>query len=106
MKTVADQIIKNGKVTDSGRAALNITGRTVVDDDYRPAGVALVSVERGGPRRTRAAAGDTITKVGSTRSPPSPRSRGPGERQAGRKVTVTYTRDGDSRTAEVTLGEI
>ena len=29
VKTVADQIIKDGKVTDSGRAALGITGRTV-----------------------------------------------------------------------------
>ncbi|CAO0837717.1 Protease OS=Streptomyces microflavus OX=1919 GN=Smic_19130 PE=4 SV=1 [Streptomyces microflavus] len=47
-RTVAGQIIKDGRVTDSGRAALNITGRTVVDDSYRPAGVALVSVEEGG----------------------------------------------------------
>ncbi|MFD0069220.1 S1C family serine protease, partial [Streptomyces sp. NPDC127574] len=31
VRTVADQIIKDGRVTDSGRAALGITGRTVVD---------------------------------------------------------------------------
>lgn len=48
VRTVADQIIESGKVTDSGRAALEITGRTVVDDAYKPAGVAIVSVQKGG----------------------------------------------------------
>ncbi|MFK8912077.1 S1C family serine protease, partial [Streptomyces sp. YS-3] len=48
VRTVADQIIKSGKVTDSGRAALGVTGRTVVDSGYRPAGVAIVEVKRGG----------------------------------------------------------
>ena len=48
VKTVADQIIKNGKVTDSGRAALGITGRTVVDAGYQPAGVAVVAAKADG----------------------------------------------------------
>lgn len=50
MKTVAGQIIEDGKVTDSGRAALGITGRTVVDGAFQAAGVAVVEVEEGGPR--------------------------------------------------------
>ncbi|MFG3404440.1 S1C family serine protease [Streptomyces sp. NPDC048142] len=106
--TVADQIIKDGRVTDSGRAALNITGRTVVDDSYRPAGVALVSVERGGAAdEAGLRAGDIITRVGDAEvtTITSLAEALAGERP-GQQVTVTYTRDDDSRTAEVTLGEI
>ncbi|MFD5202625.1 S1C family serine protease [Streptomyces sp. NPDC058375] len=108
VKTVADQIIKDGKVTDSGRAALNITGRTVVDDDYRPAGVALVSVDRGGAAADAGLRpGDTITKIGDTAvTTITSLSEALAGDEPGQKVTVTYTRDGDSRTAEVTLGEI
>ncbi|MFJ6610964.1 S1C family serine protease [Streptomyces sp. NPDC091289] len=108
VKTVADQIIKDGKVTDSGRAALNITGRTVVDDSYRPAGVALVSVERGGAAdEAGLRAGDIITKIGDTGvTTITSLSEALAGDKPGQKVTVTYTRDGDSRTAEVTLGEI
>lgn len=108
VKTVADQIVKDGKVTDSGRAALNITGRTVVDDNYRPAGVALVSVERGGAAADAGLRpGDTVTKLGDTEvTTITSLSEALAGDQPGQKVTVTYTRDGDSRTAEVTLGEI
>ncbi|XCM32655.1 trypsin-like peptidase domain-containing protein [Streptomyces parvus] len=108
VRTVADQIIKDGKVTDSGRAALNITGRTVVDDNYRPAGVALVSVERGGAAADAGLRpGDTITKVGDAEvTTITSLSEALAGEKPGEKVTVTYTRDGDSRTAEVTLGEI
>ncbi|NEE42869.1 PDZ domain-containing protein, partial [Streptomyces sp. SID7982] len=97
-----------GKVTDSGRAALNITGRTVVDDNYRPAGVALVSVERGGAAADAGLRpGDTITKIGDAEvTTITSLSEALAGEKPGGKVTVTYTRDGDSRTAEVTLGEI
>jgi S1-C subfamily serine protease len=57
VRTVADQIIRDGKVTDSGRAALGITGRTVVKAGFRAAGVAVAVVEDGD-------AGDVITKLG------------------------------------------
>ncbi|TGZ09751.1 S1C family serine protease [Streptomyces rhizosphaericola] len=108
VRTVADQIIKDGKVTDSGRAALNITGRTVVDDSYRPAGVALVSVDRGGAAdEAGLRAGDIITKIGDSEvTTVTSLSEALAGDKPGDKVTVTYTRGGDSRTAEVTLGEI
>lgn len=108
VRTVADQIIKDGRVTDSGRAALNITGRTVVDDSYRPAGVALVSVDRGGAAdEAGLRAGDIITKVGDSEvTTVTSLSEALAGDKPGDKVTVTYTRGGDSRTAEVTLGEI
>ncbi|MFD5976152.1 MULTISPECIES: S1C family serine protease [Streptomyces] len=108
VRTVADQIIKDGKVTDSGRAALNITGRTVVDDSYRPAGVALVSVDRGGAAdEAGLRAGDIVTKIGDSEvTTVTSLSEALAGDKPGDRVTVTYTRGGDSRTAEVTLGEI
>ncbi|MFF8603523.1 S1C family serine protease [Streptomyces sp. NPDC015232] len=108
VKTVADQIIATGKVTDSGRAALNITGRTVLDDSYEPAGVAIVEAQPdGAAAKAGMRAGDVITKVADdpittiTSLSESLASRKPGD-----KVTVVYTRGTAEHKAEVTLGEI
>ncbi|MEU1052525.1 trypsin-like peptidase domain-containing protein [Streptomyces sp. NPDC005876] len=107
VRTVAGQIVRDGKVTDSGRAALGITGRTVVDGDYRAAGVAVVEVREGGAAADAGLReGDVITGVGGsevttiTSLTEALASREPGER-----TKVTFTRDGDERTVEVTLGE-
>ncbi|MFP1623964.1 S1C family serine protease [Streptomyces sp. 5K101] len=108
VRTVADQIIRTGRVTDSGRAALGITGRTVLNDDYVPSGVAVVEVAAGGAaQKAGLRAGDIITRVEDeeittiTSLAEALASRRPGD-----KVTVTYERGGSRRTAEVTLGEI
>ncbi|MEU5654100.1 trypsin-like peptidase domain-containing protein [Streptomyces sp. NPDC047737] len=108
VRTVADQIIRSGKVTDSGRAALNITGRTVVDDDYQPAGVAIVSVQDGGAaQKAGLRVGDVVTKVDDDRiTTITSLSEALAGAEPGEKVTVTYTRGGSARTADVTLGEI
>ncbi|MFD6426673.1 S1C family serine protease [Streptomyces sp. NPDC060198] len=108
VKTIADQIIDKGKVTDSGRAALDITGRTVVDGDYRPAGVALVSVERDGAAYDAGMrVGDIVTELGGTEvTTITSLAEALAAEQPGDKVRVTYTRGGATRTAEVTLGEI
>ncbi|MFF1837934.1 S1C family serine protease [Streptomyces sp. NPDC058231] len=108
VRTVADQIIRSGKVTDSGRAALDITGRTVVDDNYQPAGVALVSVTQGGAaQKAGLRAGDIITKIGDEQvTTITSLSVVLAAERPGQKVTVTYLRNGAERTAEVTLGEI
>lgn len=107
VKTIADQIIEDGKVTDSGRAALGITGRTVVDDRYRAAGVAVVQVKSGGAAdKAGIEAGDIITKLGDTDiSTITSLSEALAADSPGDKVTVTYTRDGAEKTADVTLGE-
>ncbi|MET9495533.1 trypsin-like peptidase domain-containing protein [Streptomyces sp. NPDC006552] len=106
--TVADQVIKDGKVTDSGRAALGITGRSVLDDGYRAAGVAVVSVtDGGGAARAGIEAGDIITRFGGTDVPTMQTlSEALAGKKPGDKVSVTYSRDGARKTAEVTLGEI
>ncbi|MFB7917564.1 S1C family serine protease [Streptomyces sp. NPDC056061] len=108
VKTVADQIIKSGRVIDSGRAALNITGRTVVDQNYRPAGVALVRVARGGAaEKAGLRPGDIITGIGDTPvTTITSLSEALASDKPGQKVTVTYLRNGAQRTAQVTLGEI
>lgn len=108
VKSIADQIIRDGKVTDSGRAALGITARTVLDDNYQPAGVAVVEVAKGGAaEKAGLRAGDVITKLGSveittiTSLAEALASYSPGQR-----VGVTYLRGGESGRVEVTLGEI
>jgi putative serine protease PepD len=107
VKTVADQIIKDGKVTDSGRAALGITGRTVVDDAYRAAGVAVVEVKSGGAAdQAGLEAGDIITRLGDTEiTTITSLSEALAAESPGDETTVTYTRAGAEDTADVTLGE-
>lgn len=107
VKTVADQIVKDGKVTDSGRAALGITGRTVVDAGYQAAGVAVVDVKSGGAAdKAGIRAGDIITKLGDTAiSTITSLSEALASEQPGQRTTVTYTRSGASKKVDVTLGE-
>ncbi|GGZ20573.1 protease [Streptomyces inusitatus] len=106
--TVADQIIQNGKVTHSGRAALEITARTVLDDSYQPAGAAVVEVVKGGAAdKAGLRAGDIITKVGSSEiTSITGLAEALASDEPGEKVVVGYVRDGEERTAEVTLGEV
>lgn len=107
VKTVADQIVKDGKVTDSGRAALGITGRTVVDDRYQAAGVAVVEVKSGGAAdKAGIRAGDIITKLGDTGiTTITSLSEALASDRPGQRTTVTYSRNGASKKVDVTLGE-
>ncbi|EGX60369.1 secreted protease [Streptomyces zinciresistens K42] len=107
VRRIADQIVRDGRVTDSGRAALGITGRTVVDDASRPVGVAVVKVEAGGAAdRGGLRPGDIITRLGDAdvTTVTSLAEALAGE-QPGDRTTVTYTRGGDEKKADVTLGE-
>ncbi|GGZ09913.1 protease [Streptomyces poonensis] len=107
VRTVADQIVKHGRVTDSGRAALGITGRTLVGGDYRPVGVAVVSVEGGGAAdKAGLRAGDVITALDDTDITTfTSLSEALAGKRPGDRAAVSYLRDDDKRTAEVTLGE-
>ncbi|MFD7340359.1 S1C family serine protease [Streptomyces violascens] len=108
VRTVADQIIKSGRVTDSGRAALGITGRTVVDAGYQPAGVAIVQVAAdGAAAKAGLKPGDIVVKLDDTGiTTITSLTEALAADKPGQKVQVTYTRDGTNKTAEVTLGEI
>ena len=108
VKTIADQIIKDGKVTDSGRAALGIAGRTVLGEDYKPAGVAVVDAQKdGGAAEAGLEKGDIITKLGGAEiTTITSLSETLAGEKPGDKAQVTYMRDGAERTADVTLGEM
>ncbi|MGW0546327.1 S1C family serine protease [Streptomyces altiplanensis] len=108
VRTVADQIIRDGRVTDSGRAALEITARTVVNSAFEPAGVAVVSAEPdGAAAQAGLKAGDVITAVGSTPlTTVTSLAEALAPHKPGDRVRVSYLRDGEKRTADVTLGEI
>ncbi len=108
VQTVAGQIVKDGEVTDSGRAALDISGRTVLGDDYKPAGVAVVELESGGAAADSGLeTGDVITRFGDTDiTTITTLSEALAAKKPGDKVSVAYDRDGSRKTAEVTLGEM
>ncbi|WP_240135985.1 S1C family serine protease [Streptomyces sp. MUM 178J] len=108
VRSITDQIIEDGEVTDSGRAALGIRGRTVLNADYEPSGVAVVEVTPGGAAAEAGLkSGDIITRVGDeeittiTSLAETLASLKPGD-----TVDVEYTRGGTARSAEVTLGEL
>ncbi|MDT9688020.1 trypsin-like peptidase domain-containing protein [Streptomyces sp. P9(2023)] len=108
VRTVADQIIKDGKVTDSGRAALDITGRTVLDDAYEPAGVAVVEAPADGAAgKAGIKPGDVITRVGDTDvTTITSLQEALASMKPGDEVTVVYERGGSEAKVQVTLGEI
>ncbi|MEV0581989.1 trypsin-like peptidase domain-containing protein [Nonomuraea sp. NPDC050310] len=106
---VAQQIIKDGKVTNTHRAALGIRGTTVLGADGQPAGVQVYSVIPGGAAATAGiAAGDVIVSVNGTDTPTMAAlaevlaGLQPGDQA---KVEVAKP-DGTTATATVTLGEL
>ncbi|WP_256104457.1 S1C family serine protease [Streptomyces sp. ODS05-4] len=108
VKNIAGQIVRTGRVTDSGRAALNITGRTVLDGEYQPAGVAVVEAAPGGAAADAGLrAGDVVTKVDSAPiTTMTSLLEALAAEQPGDRVAVAYTRGGRTATAQVTLGEM
>ncbi|MFH9352641.1 S1C family serine protease [Kitasatospora sp. NPDC017646] len=106
--SIADQLIKQGKVTNSGRAALGITARTSFNQQFQPAGAVIVAVVQGGPAASAGLQpGDVITQIGDTPVDSlNALTTALASLTPGTKVTVTYTRDGNSKTADVTLGTL
>ncbi|MEU8890962.1 trypsin-like peptidase domain-containing protein [Streptomyces sp. NPDC048442] len=108
VRTVTDQIIKDGKVTDSGRAALGVSGRTVLDDEFQPAGVAVASVQKNGAAaRAGIEAGDILVGFGGKPiTTITSLSEALASSRPGARVKVAYQRDGVEKGVEVTLGEM
>ncbi|MEV4556639.1 trypsin-like peptidase domain-containing protein [Kitasatospora sp. NPDC049285] len=105
---IANQLIKDGKVTNSGRAALGVTVRPYFDANYQPAGAVIVSVTSGGPAASAGLqAGDVITKINDTQiTSPATLTTALASLSPGDKVTVGYQRGGQNQTAQVTLGTL
>ncbi|WP_432520068.1 S1C family serine protease [Kineococcus sp. SYSU DK006] len=105
---IAGQLIRDGRVTDSNRAALGVSVTTLADRSGQPAGVGVVSVEPGGAAETAGMrAGDVITAVDEQPV------RSAAELSAvlaglsvGDAVQVTARRGGDEQVFQVVLGEL
>jgi putative serine protease PepD len=102
---IADQLISTGKVTQSTRAALGITGHTSVTANGQSAGVTIATVTAGGAAETAGLrAGDVITAIDGHQTPTQATlSAILANLKPGQQVPVTYTRSGTSHTATVTL---
>ncbi|MBF9067988.1 S1C family serine protease [Streptacidiphilus fuscans] len=109
---LADQMIQSGKVTNSGRAALGISTRTVItgtsSNGTPNTGAGIVSVTAGGPAaKAGLQAGDVITQLGGTPiDSVATLSTVLASYKPGQQVQVTYLRDGATKTATVTLGTL
>ncbi|MGY1453889.1 S1C family serine protease [Streptomyces sp. SS8] len=107
VRHLADQMIEHGEVVDSDEAAIEATVRTVLGEDYRPAGVAIVETEEGGAAdEAGLRAGDVITGLGGEEIPDTTAlAEALASREPGDRVEVVHRRDGGERTVTVTLGE-
>jgi len=105
---LADQMIEHGKVVDSGRAALNVTTRSVLGNGMQPVGAGIVEVSSGGAAaKAGLRAGDVITKIDDTDITGSDAlSTVLAGKKPGDKVTVSYLRDDATHTVDVTLGTL
>jgi putative serine protease PepD len=100
-RSIAEQLVEHGEVT---HAFLGVR----IADAESGGGAVIADVDEGQPAaKAGLEQGDVITRVDDTKITSGSdltsaiRSHEPGDR-----VTITYTRDGDQKTAEVTLGEL
>ena len=109
VKLIAPQLIATGKVTSSGRASLGITAATAFSFGGQAVGVEVTSVLPGGPAaRASIAAGDLITKIGSTETAElADLQTALAELKPGDKAPVTVRSvSGVVRTVTVVLGDL
>lgn len=106
---IATQIVRNGKVTNTHRAALGIRGSTVIGADGRPSGVGVAQVEPGGgAEKAGIRAGDLIVSINDK---PTTTMAALAETlttlKPGDQVRVGLIRsDGAKETINVTLGQL
>jgi putative serine protease PepD len=100
-RSIAEQLVENGEVI---HAFLGVR----IADAENGGGAVIAQVDDGQPAADAGLErGDVITKVDDTEiTSGSDLTSAIRSHQPGDEVTVTYTRDGDEKTAEVTLGEL
>lgn len=105
---IANQLIKNGEVTESGRAALGIAAESVIDATGQGAGVGVAGLTAGGgAAKAGVAVGDTIVKVdGKAVRDTQELSAVLATLNVGTSVPVVVVRGGADRTTQVTLGQL
>ncbi|GAA3215363.1 S1C family serine protease [Actinocorallia longicatena] len=108
VKNIAPQLIADGKVTNSGRAALGATIAQTFVSNGESNGVAVVSVVPGGAAaKAGMKDGDVVTAVNGE---PTPTTTALAEALAplkpGQTIKVDILRNGRKQTLEITLGEL
>ncbi|MBE1534309.1 S1C family serine protease [Actinomadura algeriensis] len=110
VRRIVPQLIRGGEVTDSGRAALGVVVRTIVDPESgRQSAVAVVEVlEGGGAAGAGIEEGDLILAVNGTPTPnQTALTTVLANLKPGQNVTVKLRKpDGTERQVKVTLGEL
>jgi S1-C subfamily serine protease len=109
VKLIADQLIRSGRVTNSGRAALGVTVRNVADLTGNVVGVGIVSVTRGGPaEKAGIHANDLIVSVNGTKTPTTAELSDvlAGLKPGQNAQLVVQRPDGGKATVTVRLGEL
>jgi S1-C subfamily serine protease len=109
VKRIADQLIGQGKVTDSQRAALGISGTTVTTLFGQPLGVLIRAVEPHGPAETAGlGVGDVITAIDGHATPDLDALQDVlAGLRPGARVGVNLLRsDGTTAAVDVTLGSL
>jgi S1-C subfamily serine protease len=108
VKDIAGQLVKDGKVTNSHRAAIGATVTTVTDGQGQPAGVGVVSVAPGGPAASAGiTAGDVITSVaGQPVISTQQLATVLAGQDVGKTVPVDVVSTSGKRTVQVTLGQL
>jgi len=109
VKAIGGQLVANGKVTNSHRAALEIRATTVAGPNGQPAGVGIVSVTPGGPAaKAGLKPGDVIVAVNGTPvQDTNDLSTILASLSPGQKTTVKVERaDGSTANVTVTLGTL
>lgn len=109
VKLIADQLIKGGKVTNSGRAALGISGATATTLGGKPVGVLIRSVVKGqGADAAGIKSGDIITAVNGKPTPTLDDLQTVlADLASGQTATVDILHAGGSKqTYKVTLGTL
>jgi S1-C subfamily serine protease len=106
---IAGQIVKDGHVTNSHRAALGVSVQTVTGPDGQPAGVGIAAVTPGGPAaKAGLRPGDVITAINGTPTPDAETLAAVlAGMRPGQQVSVSVTRsDGAVAKVTVTLGQL
>ncbi|WP_433467491.1 S1C family serine protease [Spirillospora sp. CA-128828] len=110
VKRIVPQLIQTGKVSNSGRAALGVVVRTIVDPQSgQRSAVAVVEVEKGGGAAAAGIqAGDLILSVNGTATPDQTAlSSILANLQPGQTVKVEIQKqDGSKKQVDVKLGEL
>ena len=94
VRSIASQLIKTGKVTNSDRATLGITAQTAASPSGRPAGVAVLAVDKGSTAANAGVkAGDTIVAINDQSVASLQELEGTlSQLRPGTDVTIVYTR--------------